>query len=195
MSKKSSKLYVGMDVHKDSIDLALAEERGEVRHYGRIAGDSTALARTVRKLESLGHPLLFVYEAGPCGFVIHRALTARAHQCWVVAPSNTPRRVSDRIKTDRRDCLKLCGLARAGELTPITSPMPPTRPCAIWCAPAKTPSAFSAKSAIGCPRCCFETTSATSARPPGPAPTSAGSLGSTSPARPSASPSRSMSKA
>ena len=109
MVKKSSKLYVGMDVHKDSIDLAIAEERGEVRHYARIGGDSASMARAVRKLESLGHALLFVYEAGPCGFVIHRTLSGRGHECWVVAPSNTPRRVSDRIKADRRDCLKLCG--------------------------------------------------------------------------------------
>ena len=48
-------------------------------------------------------PLVFVYEAGPCGFVIYRMLKARGHECWVVAPSNTPRRVRDRIKTDRRD--------------------------------------------------------------------------------------------
>jgi len=65
MSKKSSKLYVGMDVHKDSIDLAIGEATGEVRHYGCIGGDRAALDRVVRKLESLGHPLVFVYEAGP----------------------------------------------------------------------------------------------------------------------------------
>ncbi len=61
-------------------------------------------------------------EAGPCGYGIHRDLTGRGHACWVVAPSNTPRRVRDRIKTDRRDSVKLAGLARAGELTPIYVP-------------------------------------------------------------------------
>src|SRR5438552_2941576 len=119
MGTKSSKLFVGMAVHKESIAIAVAEEAGEVRHHGRIGGDMTARSRTVRKLESLDRVLVFVYEAGPCGFVIYRMLQARGHACWVAAPSNTPRRVRDRIKTDRRDSLKLAGLARAGELTPI----------------------------------------------------------------------------
>jgi len=122
MGRKSSKLFVGMDVHKELIDITLAEEGGEVRHYGRIGGEQSALIRTVRKLESLGKSLVFVYEAGPCGFWIYRLLQERGHECWVVAPSNTPRRVRDRIKTDRRDSWKLAGLARAGELTPIYVP-------------------------------------------------------------------------
>ena len=122
MGRKSSKVFVGMDVHKESIDLALAEEGGEVRHQGQIGGDMNALWRAVRKLESSGRELIFVYEAGPCGFAIYRQLTARGHCCWVVAPSNTPRRVRDRIKTDRRDSMKLAGLARAGELSPIYVP-------------------------------------------------------------------------
>ena len=111
-------------MHKESIDIAVAEETGEVRHQGRIGGDMNALSRAVRKLEALGRVLVFVYEAGPCGFGIYRALRARGHECWVVAPSNTPRRVRDRIKTDHRDSMKLAGLARAGELSAIYVPDP-----------------------------------------------------------------------
>jgi len=122
MGRKSSKVYVGMDVHKESIDIAVAEEGGDVRHLGQITGDTNSLQRAVRKLESHGRQLVFVYEAGPCGFGIYRDLTARGHACWVVAPSNVPRRVRDRIKTDRRDSLKLASLARAGELAPIYVP-------------------------------------------------------------------------
>ena len=68
-----------MDVHKESIDIAVAEEGGEVRHQGQIAGDTNALWRAVRKLESSGRKLVFIYEAGPCGFGIYRGLIARGH--------------------------------------------------------------------------------------------------------------------
>ena len=120
---KSSKLFVGMDVHKDSIDVATGEDAaGEVRHYGAIGGDLGAVARLARKLESQGNALVFVYEAGPCGFGIYRLLRARGHQCWVVSPGMTPRSNADRVKTDRRDALKLCRLARAGELVPVPVP-------------------------------------------------------------------------
>jgi len=96
----------------------------QVRHYGAIGGELAAVARLARKLESAGGgPLVFVYEAGPCGFGLYRMLRERGHECWVVSPGLTPRSNADRVKTDRRDSLKLCrGLARAGELTPIHVP-------------------------------------------------------------------------
>jgi transposase len=110
-----------MDVHKESIELATADER-EARHYARIGGEAAAVDRAVRKLRSVHRELVFVYEAGPCGFWIHRRLAAQGLSCMVVSPSMTPRRAGDRVKTDRRDALMLARLARAGELEPIYVP-------------------------------------------------------------------------
>jgi hypothetical protein len=72
-------MVVGLDVRKESIDISWAEEgrAGEVRHYGGIAGDLEALAKVVKALRAPTRRLRFVYEAGPCGFGIHRYLTAQ----------------------------------------------------------------------------------------------------------------------
>jgi len=118
--------YVGLDVHKDGIVVAVAEggERGEVREYGRIANTPAALRRLACKLGQQGVELRFCYEAGPCGYGIQRQLSALGHECIVAAPSLIPKRPGDRVKTDRRDAASLAKLHRAGELTAVWVPDP-----------------------------------------------------------------------
>lgn len=122
MAKAST--YVGLDVHKESIDVTLAEEgaAGEVRHFGAIGGDLEAVAQLVRRLRRKDRELRFVYEAGPCGFEIYRFLRAQALSCVVVSPSQIPRRAGNRVKTDRRDSESLARLYRAGELAAVYVP-------------------------------------------------------------------------
>ena len=123
---KKSVLYVGLDVHKMSIDVAIAESgaAGEVRYYGQIGGDLDSLDKVIRKLKAKGAQLRFAYEAGPCGYQVYRHLTAQGYYCLVAAPALIPRRPGDRLKNDRRDALNLARLLRAGELTPVKVPEP-----------------------------------------------------------------------
>ena len=116
--------YVGLDVHKDTIAVALAEAgvRGDVREYGKVANTPAAVKALATKLSRVGNALRFCYEAGPCGYGIQRQLTLAGHDCVVVAPSLIPRKPGDRIKTDRRDAINLAKLHRAGELTAVWVP-------------------------------------------------------------------------
>jgi transposase len=115
--------FIGLDVHKDTIAVALAEAGGrrEVREYGKIANTTAALQRLAGKL-ARGYELRFCYEAGPCGYHIQRQLTALGHDCVVVAPSLVPRKPGEHIKTDRRDAVKLAKSHRAGDLTSVWIP-------------------------------------------------------------------------
>ena len=117
--------FIGMDVHKNSIDIAIAEtgRKGQMRHYGKIDGTLAALDKVVRRLVSKGYRLHFVYEAGPCGYPIYRHLTAQGFDCTVVAPSKIPKPSGNQIKNDRRDALMLARLHRAGELTAVYVPL------------------------------------------------------------------------
>jgi transposase len=116
--------YIGLDVHKDTIVVALAEMgvRGEAREYGKIANTPAAVKTLATKLASRHDALRFCYEAGPCGYGIQRQLASLGHECVVVAPSLIPRKPGERVKTDRRDAGKLAALHRAGELTPVWVP-------------------------------------------------------------------------
>lgn len=115
---------IGLDVHKNSISIGIADEGrdGEVRYYGKIDNDMNQLDKVIRKLISEGAVLRFVYEAGPCGYAIYRYLINNDMDCVVVAPSKIPQQKVNRLKNDRRDCLALARLHRAGELTPVYVP-------------------------------------------------------------------------
>lgn len=111
--------FVGLDVHADSIAIAVAEAgRGEPAALATIPNDKATLLKLLRRLGRVR----CCYEAGPTGFVLQRELTAAGIDCAVVAPSLVPAKAGDRVKTDRRDAVKLARFLRSGDLTPIHVP-------------------------------------------------------------------------
>ena len=124
---RSPGLFIGLDVHNDSIAISIApSDSTEVRRWGIIGGTHEHVQRFIKQIQA-AHPeatLQFCYEAGPRGFPLVRFLRGLGHECIVVCPSRVPRRPGDRVKTDRRDADQLARLLRAGELTGIHVPEP-----------------------------------------------------------------------
>ena len=120
-----SMVYVGLDVHKETIAVAVAHQDPplQVEHLGEIANRREAIRKLIDKLGAR-YRLRVCYEAGPCGYAVYRQLHAMKVDCIVVAPSLVPVRPGDRVKTDRRDALKLARHFRSGELTPVWVPDP-----------------------------------------------------------------------
>ena len=115
--------YVGLDVHKETIAVSVAEtDGGEVCYLGEVPNTADSVVKLVKRLRKEGAKLSFCYEAGPCGYGLHRQLLDLGQDCQVVAPSLIPRKPGDRVKTDRRDSLNLARLHRAGELTAVWVP-------------------------------------------------------------------------
>jgi hypothetical protein len=120
-------VYIGLDVHKAQMQIALAfSGRREVESYGKASTDVESflavLRRILKKHDLTKKRVAIYYEAGPTGFVLARRLRTLGYECEVVAPSFIPTRASDRVKTDRRDAKNLASLFRAGELIAVHVP-------------------------------------------------------------------------
>ncbi|RJE77127.1 IS110 family transposase [Pseudoalteromonas sp. MSK9-3] len=125
---KHNILFIGLDTHKEFNEVAYIEEQRGAQpiHHGRIPSSKVAIKKLIRQFESKypNATLHFVYEAGPCGYWIYRLITSLGHCCYVVAPSLIPKKPGERIKTDKRDALKLAKHLKSEDLTPIYVPEP-----------------------------------------------------------------------
>ena len=100
--------YVGLDTHKETIAVAVADALGgTARYYGEIANTPVEVRKLVKRLCADGEVISFCYEAGPCGYDVYHQIRGLGHHCSVVAPALVPRKPGERVKTDRRDCEKL----------------------------------------------------------------------------------------
>ena len=120
--ENDSTLYVGLDVHKDSITVAYAIGMGDVELLGKTGTTQIEVDRLCKRLQAKSMRIHVVYEAGPCGYGLYRRLVEKGFDCMVCAPSLIPRKPGDRVKTDRRDAIKLVRSLRAGDLSAVHVP-------------------------------------------------------------------------
>jgi transposase len=118
---QSRTLYLGLDVRKESIAVAYVTQ---AHHAEGVSLDAIGTRpcdseQLIRQMQAKSKQLILVSEAGPCGYWLYRYLTKKGHVCWVVAPSLIPKKPGDRVKTNRRDAIKLARLMRSGDLTPV----------------------------------------------------------------------------
>ena len=133
---------MGLDVHAETIAVAVAEPNGEIRSLGTIANREDSIRKFIRKLGS-PEQLRAYDEAGPTGFVLYWQLTQLGVKCDVVAPSLVPKKPGDKVKTDWRDALKLARSHRSGDLTAGGYRMKLQRHCAILSGLGRLPSKIS----------------------------------------------------
>lgn len=117
-----STVFVGLDVHKESIVAAYSVGLGEVQSLGNIGVRDCDVDKLCNRMQGKASKAVFVYEAGPCGYGLHRYLTRKGFECLVCAPSRLARKPGDRVKTDRRDAEKLVKALRNGDLAPVQVP-------------------------------------------------------------------------
>jgi len=117
-------LFVGLDVHKDSMAVAhaSADPASDVVYVGQVGTREADLDKLLRRLHSHASRLVVAYEAGPCGYGLYRTLTRKGISCLVVAPSLIPKKPGKRVKSDRRDAVQLARLLRSGDLTSVYVP-------------------------------------------------------------------------
>lgn len=121
-------IFIGLDTHKEFVEVAYIEDQRGAKpvHHGRISSAKASIKKLAKQFTTKypNATLHFVYEAGPCGYWIYRLLTSLGHCCYVVAPSLIPKTPGDKVKTDKRDALKLAKLLKSEDLTAIYVPEP-----------------------------------------------------------------------
>lgn len=119
----NSVIYVGMDVHKETIAIAVMRDSNRNVEFERqIRNEPGQVKKFFNRLKEKEQAIIACYEAGPCGYTLYRLLEELEITCYVAAPSLLPRKPGDRIKTDRRDAVLLAKALRNQEITPVHVP-------------------------------------------------------------------------